>query len=315
MTIKSIKTLGIAAAAAFSVTFAGASPLPPGSSPYSSPDGPQETNTPTSQDSTQRSSKNLNDRLSGRSGVGAGGGWSNAKAPVESSGGVIHTPYFEYNYIDIGTDAGGPGFLAGHQHVYALGYELAWDSGAMLGLNYEYGDRVLNGGNSLESHTVAAYGSVPIYENIFGMLVGGYSDGAQAGPALANASGEQLFINPGIGTSVVLGDVVVTGTLSYLYADHSSAALGDTTTGTIVAELSGRYNVTDAVYVNSGIQYNSITDHDFAAALIDEQWWRASADVGVQLANGLDIYGGYAYDFAHSLYDTHTVRFGVIYEY
>jgi len=279
---------------------------------------PAETSYPNGQNAVSRTTDGASNRISGTGGVSAGAGWGDkgGKEPLAPESSVIHTPYFEYSYISIGEDDELGPLLEGHQHVYALGYELAWDSGLMVGLAYEYGDRRLEGDNQFDSHTISGYASVPITGPIYAFIIGGFSDGAQAGPALLDASGDQGFVNPGIGITKVIGsNLTVNASVSYLYYDHTSALLGDATTDQIVAELSARYNVTDAVYVRGGIQYNGIIDTDFTPGTIDEAWWRSSVDVGTTLNNGLEIYAGWAYDFSHSQYDTHTARFGVMLDY
>ena len=296
------------------------SSLAPGSVSASS--SVSEVSRPNGQNAVIRTTDGGRDRISGTAGVSAGGGWGDkgGKEPLAPEPSVIHTPYFEYNYISIGEDDPAGPLLEGHQHVYALGYELSWDSGLMVGLAYEYGDRRLEGDNDFDFHTLSGYASVPITGPVYAFIVGGFSEGTELNPVFApfDSSGDQAFVNPGIGFTKIIGsNLTVNASVSYLYyhSTPDSPVFGESTTDQIVAEASVRYNVTDSVYVRGGIQYNGIIDTDFAPGVIDEAWWRSSVDVGTTLANGLEIYGGWAYDFSHNQYDTHTARFGVMLDY
>jgi|GEM_PF-5915210 len=272
---------------------------------------------PGTQAASSRTTNSSQRRMKGNAMVNAGGGsWKNPKVPLDAPApGVVKTPYFDYNYVDINIDAGAPGFLPGHQHVYAVGYELAWDEGFMLGGTYEFGRRLLLGDNNFDSHTGAIYGAMPIHDIFYGFLIGGLSDGAQAGPNLPNASGQEWFFNPGIGTAIPLGNLTLSATASYLYSDFHSSAIPDTETGTFVAELEALYDITDSLFVRSTVGYSAITENDFAAGTFDPSWWTTTTDIGIRLANGVEAYAGYSHDFAHAIFDLHTIRFGALFEY
>ena len=292
--------------------------------PFSSSSSPNEASEPAPQSTSLRASNGARARMQGArtGGTSAGGGWIDSKEPVAAPSSVVHTPYFEYSYINIDSD---PANVAaptngGHEHVYALGYDLSWDSGLIIGAAYEYAYRSLFAQQKLDTHTVSAYASAPVIGDLVASLIGGYSNGNFASLVApgANFNGDSWFINPGVSHTWTCGNVIFNAGLSYLYTDTDTRLGGVTTNtdiGQIVAETGARVNLTDILYVSAGLQYNGITSHDFAPAAVDETWWRVNTEIGADLANGMTVYTGYARDFGHDFYDIDTVRLGLLYSY
>jgi len=281
----------------------GGNPVPSGSVGVASP-SPQ---TP-----TYRAVNSLISRMVSRQSgaVAAGSGWGPSKAPVGSAPytpSVVHTPYVEYGYIDLDNQRRNE--RGGHIHTYALGYDLAWDSGAILGINYEYADISSYGlGGDGDSHTIAAYGSIP-FNQWNGLLIGGYTEGStNFGPIRLNS--DAWFINPGVSRSWDIGNLVLNTTLSYLYIDSSIQDWG-----TLIPELGARYFLSDSLHIGSSIQYNSVVSHSFLPGAIDPDWWRFSAEVGVRVRPNALVTLGYDHDFSHRIQELHTARIGLSIDY
>ncbi len=244
-------------------------------------------------------------------------------------GGTRNAFYSEYNYVDIGTDRLGVG-NSGNINVYSVGYEHILNDNLFLDISYEYGDESLRqagGSVDVDTHTVAGAISSVLVNNLFGMLIvgGSFSDGGTTvgGVQLANADGEIFFVNPGLGTNWVLGNLILDGGVSYLFQDASTTT---TVAGTrfgannelsqVIIEAGARYNITDTLYARVGLQYNNIIDEDFGAGvLLDKNWLQINSEIGIELANGIDVYVGHAYDAGHKIYDTHTARAGISYSF
>lgn len=245
----------------------------------------------------------------------------------EGSNNAIYT---EYNYIDSGTDRLGVG-VAGSSHVYAVGYEHILNDRLFLDINYEYSDeaqRPVRGGSvDIDTHTVAGALSGVLLDNIYGMLIvgGSWSDGGTTlgGVQLAGADGDIFFVNPGLGTNWVFGNVILDASASYLYQDASTnttvggaQVLAANEMGQVVLEAGARYNFSDTLYARVGLQYNNIVDEDFGPAVaLDKNWLQLNSEIGVELPNGVGVYVGHAYDASHNIFDTHTARAGISYSF
>ncbi len=270
-------------------------------------------NLPSPQDSTYRMIENLISRiLSRQSGAAtAGGYYGSPKAPLDKTpvpASVIHTPYFEYGYHDIHSEL--PGASGGHIHSYSVGYDLAWESGLILGLSYEYGnlhyyDVPANG----DSHTVSVYAAAPLAYEFNGLIIGGYTDGTITPPAAAPINGDAWFINPGISRSWTRGDFVYTTALSYLHTDS-----GVWDWGTLIPEVGVRYNVSDSVFVGASVSYNSVL-HDNFVVPIDTDWWSYTLEAGWRLRSNWEVVLGFDHAFSHDVQEVFTGRIGVSYEY
>lgn len=259
------------------------------------------------------------------SGVTAGGSWGDSKAPIDKSPidpRVIQTPYFEYGYtnFDLG-DKPTAGVLIGIQHHYAFGYDVSFESGLLLGLGYERADRSFDdrGGvdQDLISDTGSAYASYPVFGNIYANVVGGFTDSRFSSPVLSY-TGDGSFINPGLSASKAYGNLILNTSVSYLLTETDDTTVGgEAEWDQLIAEVGGRYNLTDRVYLGSKVQYNSIIDNNFIAGSgIDLQWWRYTGEVGMLLKSGVELNLGVDYDFSHSVYDNFfTSRLGVLYEF
>lgn len=278
------------------------------------------------QGSNQRSSSTLRSKGSNRMiGVNAGEDY------VVPGGGNSRLTA-EYNFIDTDLDDPGAGAgLAGETNVYSIAYERMINDRLFLDVNYEYADDDFTGlggaGVDIETHTIAAALSGTLIDNIYGMLIvgGSFSEGGTTvgGVQLAGASGDTFFISPGIGTNWVFGNLIIDASVSYLF-QHADTVLnvgalrvaGMTEVDQLVVDLGARYNITDTLYTRVGLQYNNILDENFAAAVqLDKNWLQINSEIGVQLANGVDIYAGHAYEAMHFIYDQHTFRAGVSYTF
>lgn len=268
---------------------------------------------PSPQDATYRTTDSIISRIVSRqSGAAtAGGYYGSSKAPLDKTpvpASVIHTPYFEYGYHDIHSKL--PGTSGGHIHSYSLGYDLAWESGLILGLSYEYGnlhyyDVPANG----DSHTISVYASAPLAYGINGLIIGGYTDSTIAPLAVAPINGDAWFINPGVSKSWTYGDYVLTTSLSYLYTDS-----GVWDWGTLTPELGVRYNVSDSFFVGASVAYNSVL-HDNFIAPIDNNWWSYTLEAGWRLRSNWEVVLGFDHAFSHRDQEVFTGRLGVSYEY
>lgn len=280
------------------------------------------------QSDTLRTSSNLRTKGQTRmSGVSAGD-----KYVIPEAGnpeGSRNAIYAEYNYVDIGTDRIGAG-LAGEINVYSVGYEHILNDNLFLDLSYEYADeslRQVGGAVDIDTHTVAGAISAVLVNNIYGMLIAGgsWSEGGTSlgGVQLAGADGEIFFINPGLGTNWIFGNLILDGAASYLYQDAQTTTtlggariIGNNELGQVILEAGARYNITDVLYARVGLQYNNIVDEDFAAAIpLDKNWLQINSEIGVELASGIDIFVGHSFDAGHDIYDTHTARAGVSYSF
>lgn len=279
---------------------------------------------PDPQQSTQRASSGLRSRASSRmAGIHAGV----EPAVITDPGSNVH---FEYNYIDIGLDNPGIG-LAGSANVYSLGYEKLLAGFLYFDLSYEYAEESLRaaGGAAVDSdtHTVAASLSTELFSNVYGMIItgGAFSSGATniGGVQLANADGSIFFINPGLGTSWVFGDLIIDGSVSYLYQNGSTRTTvgaarvaGGAQLDQVIVEAGARYNITDQLYARFGAQYNNIVRNNFAAGIaLDTTWVQLNTEIGMDLNCGATVYAGHGYDAGHSIYDVHTLRAGVTYSF
>lgn len=237
--------------------------------------------------------------------------------------------YAEYNYVDIGTDRIGAGNV-GEINVYAVGYEHILNDNLFLDLSYEYSDETLRqvgGAVDIDTHTVAGAISAVLVNNLYGMLIAGgsFSEGGTTlgGVQLAGADGDIFFVNPGVGTNWVIGNLVLDGAASYLFQDAETTTnigaarfTANNQVGQMIVEAGARYNITDTLYARVGLQYNNIVDEDFAAAIpLDKNWLQINSEIGVELASGVDVFVGHAFDAGHNIYDTHTARAGVSYSF
>ena len=238
--------------------------------------------------------------------------------------------YAEYNYIDIGTDRAGVG-IAGSANVYSVGYEHVLSDNLFLDFSYEFSDESLRPAAvrtiDSETNTVAGAISSVLLNNIYGMLIvgGSWSDGATSlgGVQLAGGDGNIFFVNPGLGTTWVFGNLIVDASASYLYQDSEintvagvAPFVANNEMGQVILETGARYNISDTLYARVGLQYNNIVDEDFAAAVpLDKNWLQINSEIGVELTNGVDVFVGHAYDASHNIFDTHTARAGISYSF
>lgn len=276
---------------------------------------------PDPQGTSQRTTNTLrNGAVSRLGGIHAG-----VEAPMlaDEGGDSLH---FEYNYIDTSIDTVGVG-LAGNTNVYAIGYERYLGSGLYLDLTYEYGDETLTAGAgniNNDTHTVAASLSADLANNIYGFLIvgGSWSSGATnvAGAQIVGTNGSTFFINPGLGTSWEFGNIIVDGSVSYLYQNSSSTSLvggvplvGGAEAGQVVVDLGATYNITDSLYARVGAQYNNILNDNFGAIAYDENWVQINSEIGMRIGANSNVYVGHAYDAGHNIYDIHTYRAGFSY--
>lgn len=281
---------------------------------------------PDPQQATQRLSSSMRARARSRM-AGIHAGVENVLPNGETSS--IH---FEYNYLDIGLDnpAAGLGF-GGSANVYSLGYEMLLTNNVYVDLNYEYSEESLRtrGGAAVDTdtHTVAGSISADLVNNVYGMLIfgGAFSNGGTTvgGVQFANADGRVLFLNPGLGTNWAFGNLVIDGSLSYLYQNASTnvniggvSIAGGANVGQVIVDVGARYNFTDRLYARAGAQYNNIVEENFAAGTaLDKNWVQLNTEIGLDLDCGATVYAGHAFDAGHSIYDTHTVRAGFAYSF
>ena len=287
------------------------------------------TNSPDPQQDTQRVSTTLRAKGQTRmSGISAGD-----KYVIPEAGnpeGSKNAIYAEYNYIDIGTDTIGVG-IVGSSNVYSVGYEHILNDNLFLDISYEHSDEELRPGGprtmDIETNTVAGAISSVLLNNIYGMLIvgGSWSEGGTSlgGVQLAGSDGNIFFINPGVGTTWVLGNVILDASASYLYQDSEVNTVAgvlpfvaQNEMGQVILEAGARYNISDSLYARVGLQYNNIVDEDFRAGIpLDKNWLQINSEIGVELTNGVDVYVGHAYDAGHNIFDTHTARAGISYSF
>ena len=281
------------------------------------------------QQDSQRTSSNIRSKAQTRTG-GVSAGDKYVIPEAGNPEGSRNAIYSEYNYIDTGTDTAGIG-TAGSANVYSFGYEHILSDTLFFDLSYEYSDDDLRpargGAMEIDTHTVAGALSAVITNNIYGMIIvgGSFSDGGTNlnGVQLAGADGEVFFVNPGLGTTWVFGNVILDAAASYLYQDAQTTTLvggapfvGNNQTGQVVLEAGARYNISDTLYARVGLQYNNIVDEDFRAGIpLDKNWLQLNSEIGVELPSGVDVYVGHAYDASHNIFDTHTLRAGVSYSF
>ncbi len=281
---------------------------------------------PDPQQATQRLSNSMRSRARSRM-AGIHAGVENVLPNGETS-----SVHFEYNYLDIGLDnpAAGLGF-GGSANVYSLGYEMLLTNNVYVDLNYEYSEESLRtrGGAAVntDTHTVAGSISADLVNNVYGMLIfgGAFSNGGTTvgGVQFANADGRVLFLNPGLGTNWAFGNLVIDGSLSYLYQNASTnvniggvSIAGGANVGQVIVDVGARYNFTDRLYARAGAQYNNIVEENFAAGTaLDKNWVQLNTEIGLDLDCGATVYAGHAFDAGHSIYDTHTVRAGFAYSF
>lgn len=291
------------------------------------PTGSLTEGSPSSQNAGYRNSNRATDRIndSQNSGNSAGTSWGSSKEPIAKGvveSGPVRTPYFEYGYMNIDEDVAGT-VPDGHQHHYALGYDVAWSNGLLLGMGYEFADRRLEDEpvarvpQSFDSHTISAYGSYPLFGKFYGSLSGGYTDGSftTAAPSVPYDI-STWYVSPGIFTGATFGNLAVNAGVSYLYSDSDYSTGANIAYGQLVPQLGARYLVSDSVFIGSKIQYNGIVDDDdLTPGTVDEQWWRASGEVGVILSSSAEVKVGVDYDFADRIYDNMTGRIGLSLHY